>query len=235
MKRREFLQTTALSAPLSTTVSATLYARLITVGAAGSGMLSTAAQAQGPGEFVEGRDFRRLANPAPVPGHGKIDVVEFFWYGCPHCHALEPALDAWAAKLPADVAFRRMPVIFGALHEAHARLFFALESMGQLPTVHKRVFAALHVQRRRLDKFEDIAAFVAEQGVDKQKFGEAYNAFGAASKVKQSQQLAQAYNLEGVPALGVAGRFLTAGSMAGSNERALRAADFLIARSRKPA
>jgi thiol:disulfide interchange protein DsbA len=107
--------------------------------------------------------------------------------------------------------------------------------MGQLPTVHKRVFAALHVQRRRLDKPDDIIAFVAEQGVDKAKFTEAYNGFGAASKVRQSQQLAQAYALDGVPALGIAGRFLTAGSMAGSNERALQAADFLIAQSRRPA
>jgi len=205
-----------------------------TLMAAGLGTVAAASRAQGGP--VEGVHFIRLAKPAPVSTPaGKIEVVEFFWYGCPHCNALEPALDAWAAKLPADVAFRRMPVIFGALHEAHARLFFALEALGQLPTVHKRVFAALHVQRRRLDKFDDIAAFVAEQGVDKQKFTEAFNAFGTASKVKQSQQLAQAYGLEGVPALGVAGRFLTAGSMAGSNERALRAADFLIARSRKPA
>lgn len=220
MKRRTFLHQHALGA-----------AALAAAGGITLGSVPAAAQ----GGFVEGRDYRRLGNPAPVPGHGKIDVVEFFWYGCPHCNALEPALDAWAAKLPADVAFRRMPVVFGALHEAHARMFFALEAMGQLPTVHKRVFAALHVQRRRLDKPDDIIAFVAEQGVDKAKFTEAYNGFGAASKVRQSQQLAQAYALDGVPALGIAGRFLTAGSMAGSNERALQAADFLIAQSRKSA
>jgi len=220
MKRRTFLHQQALSAAAL---------------AAGSALALGSAAVQAQGGFVEGRDFRRLANPAPVPGHGKIDVVEFFWYGCPHCNALEPALEAWASRLPADVAFRRMPVIFGALHEAHARLFFALEALGQLPSLHKRVFAALHVQRRRLDKPEDIASFVAEQGVDKAKFQEAYNSFGTASKVRQSQQLAQAYALDGVPALGIAGRFQTAGSMAGSNERALQAADFLIDRSRRPA
>jgi len=193
--------------------------------------LVTAAQAQ----LTPGKDYVLVKPPHPTDSGNKLEVLEFFWYGCPHCHALEPALDAWSAKLAADVAFRRMPVVFGALHEAHARMFFALEALGQLQTVHKRIFAALHVQRRRLDKFDDIAAFVAEQGVDKQKFGEAFNAFGVASKVKQSQQLAQAYALEGVPALGVAGRFLTAGSMAGSNERALQVADALIARSRRPA
>ena len=224
MNRRDFLNRHALAASAWTVTA---------VG--GLSVLNPQAQAQGQGDFIEGRDFRRLGNPAPVPGHGKIDVVEFFWYGCPHCHALEPALDVWSAKLPADVAFRRMPVVFGALHEAHARMFFALEALGQLNTVHKRIFAALHVQRRRLDKFDDIAAFVAEQGVDKQKFSEAFNAFGVASKVKQSQQLSQAYGLEGVPALGIAGRFLTAGSMTGSNERSLQVADALIARSRKSA
>lgn len=198
------------------------------------GMLPGLGHAQ-PAQFIEGRDFRRLSAPAPVPGHGKIDVVEFFWYGCPHCYALEPALEAWVARLPQDVMFRRMPVIFGALHEAHARLYFALEAMGQLGTVHKRIFTALHVQKRRLDKFDEIAGFVAEQGVDRTAFTQAYNAFGAASKVRQSQQLAQAYGLEGVPALGIGGQFLTAGSMAGSNERALKAAEFLIARLRRPA
>jgi len=187
------------------------------------------------GRVEADKDYKALAQAQAPETAGRIEVLEFFWYGCPHCNALEPALKEWVARQPADVVLRKVPVIFGALHEAHARLFFALEALGQLPTVHKRVFAALHVQRRRLDKFDDIAGFVAEQGVDKQKFGEAFNAFGVASKVKQSQQLAQAYALEGVPALGVAGRFLTAGSMAGSNERALQVANALIARSRKPA
>ena len=201
----------------------------------GTLVLQHAAQAQAGADFIEGRDYRRLGTPAPVPGHGKVDVTEFFWYGCPHCHALEPALEAWSARRPADAVLRRVPVVFGALHEGHARMFYALEALGQMPTMHRKVFAALHVQRKRLDKFDDMAAFVAEQGVDKAKFTEAYNAFGTASKVRQSQQLQQAWNLDGVPALGIGGRFLTAGSMAGSNERALAVADFLIARSRKPA
>ena len=205
-----------------------------TAGIAGQLMMA-ASPAMAQADVVEGRDYRRLGVPAPVPGHGKIDVVEFFWYGCPHCNALEPTLDAWAARLPADVALRRMPVVFGALHELHARMFFALEALGQLEPLHKRIFAALHVQRRRLDKLDDVTAFLSEQGVDKARFLDAYNAFGVATKVRQSKQLSEAYGLDGVPALGIGGRFLTAGSMAGSNERALKIADALIARSRKPA
>jgi len=194
---------------------------------------STPAGAQAT-DIVEGRDFRRLETTAPVPSHGKIDVVEFFWYGCPHCYALEPALDAWVEKLPADVVFRRMPVTFAALHEGHAKMFFALEALGQLPKLHKTIFTALHVQRRRLDRADDMAAFVAEHGVGREAFLDAFNAFGVASKVRQSRQLSEAYRLEGVPALGIQGRFLTSGSLAGSNEKALRVADLLIARSRRP-
>ena len=195
----------------------------------------TAQPAAAQSDFAEGRDFRRLGTAAPVPANGKIDVLEFFWYGCPHCHALEPALEAWVKKLPADAAFRRVPVVFGAIHETHAKMYYALEALDQVEALHKKIFAAIHVQHRRLDKLDDIAAFVAENGVDKAKFVDAYNGFGVATKARQSRQLAEAFNLDGVPALGIQGRWLTSGAMTGSNERALKVADFLIARSRKPA
>lgn len=196
-------------------------------------MLGGAGPAQAQADITEGREFRRLAKPAPVPGHGKVDVVEFFWYGCPACNALEPTLEAWAAKMPPGAILRRMPVVFSALHELHAKMFFALEALGQLETLHRRIFATLHVQRRRLDKLDDVAAFVAEQGVDRAKFIEAFNGFGVATKARQSKQLAEAYAIEGVPAFGVGGLFLTAGSMAGSNERALKVVEALIQRSRR--
>lgn len=207
---------------------------LATLAVLAPGLLG-AGPAAAQADFTEGKDFRRLGTPAPVPGHGKIDVVEFFWYGCNHCNALEPTLEAWAIRLPPDVVLRRMPVVFGALHELHAKMFFALEAIGQLETLHRRIFAALHVQRRRLDKLEDVVAFVAEQGVDRARFTEAFNGFGVATKTRQSRQLAEAYAIEGVPTFGVAGRFVTAGSMAGSNERALKVVDALIARTRRPA
>lgn len=200
------------------------------VAALGTGAV---ARAQGAA-VVEGRDFVRLNTPVAVPAGGKIDVIEFFWYGCPHCHAFEPALDAWAKRLAPDVAFRRVPVVFTALHETHARIFYALEALGRVEALHRRVFAAMHVQRQRLDKEADIVAFMAANGVDGAAFAEAFKSFGVATKVRQGKQLSDGYKIDGVPALGIHGRWFTAGSLVGSNERALAVADALIQRVRKP-
>jgi protein dithiol oxidoreductase (disulfide-forming) len=182
---------------------------------------------------AEGRDFVRLNTPAPTATPGKIEVVEFFWYGCPHCFALEPALDAWAKRLPPDVAFRRVPAVFSAQWETHAKMFYALEAVGSLETVHRRIFNAIHLQRQRLDKEDDIVKFVAANEVDAAKFGEAFRSFGVATKVRQAKQLIDAFKVDGVPALGIQGRFFTSPQLAGGNERALAVADQLIARARK--
>jgi thiol:disulfide interchange protein DsbA len=202
--------------------------------AAGLGSLwvgATGAQG-GP---VEGTHFTRLAQPAPVSAPaGKIEVVEFFSYGCPHCFALEPTLEAWTKRLPADVVFKRVPVGFNALYENYQKIFFALEAMGQVEHMHRKVFNAIHQQRQRLDKEADIAAFMTANGVDGAKFIELYKSFGVQTKARQAQLLANAYKIEGVPAMGVQGRFVTSGSQAGSNERALAVTDVLVQGLRKP-
>jgi protein dithiol oxidoreductase (disulfide-forming) len=202
--------------------------------AAGAALLLAArgAHSQGAGP-VEGRDFVRLNTPAPVPGGGKIDVVEFFSYGCPHCYTFEPTLEQWTKKLPPDVAFRRVPVAFNGPFEGYAKLFYALEALGLQDSLHKRVFAAIHVQRQRLDKEADLAAFVQASGGDGAKFVEAYKSFGVATKVRQAKQLSEAYKIDGVPTLGIHGRWFTSGSLAGTHERALAVADTLIQRARK--
>lgn len=205
--------------------------RRFTVTAVAAATLPAWVHAQGA--FTEGKDFVRLATPAATSTPGKIDVIEFFWYGCPHCNAFQPAIDAWRARIAPDIAFRPVPVVFSAMHETHAKLFYALEAMGELDKMHKRVFAAMHVQRRRLDKESDIADFVASQGVDRDKFVEAFRSFGVATKVRQAKTLSEAYKIDGTPSLGVHGRFFTSGSLAGSNERALQVTDFLVDRVRK--
>ncbi len=185
---------------------------------------------------VEGVHYVKLSQPAPVSAPtGKIEVVEFFWYGCPHCNALEPALEAWIKRLPADVAFRRVPVAFSATHESHQKLFYGLEAMGQLEAMHRRIFAAIHTQQQRLDREADQLAFLKAQGVDEAKFLEMTKSFSVQTKMRQAKQLSSAYKIDGVPAMGVAGRFYTAGSLAGDNQRALAVTDFLIARARKGA
>jgi thiol:disulfide interchange protein DsbA len=196
-------------------------------------LMARGAQAQGAAP-VEGRDFVRLNSPVAVPPGGKIDVIEFFSYGCPHCYSFEPMLEAWIKRLPPDVAFRRVPAAFNAPFEGYAKLFYALEAVGLSEQLHKRVFATIHVQRQRLDKEADLAAFVSSAGGDGAKFVEAYKSFAVATKVRQGKQLSEAYKIDGVPTLGIHGRWFTSGSLAGGHERALQVADQLIGRARKP-
>jgi protein dithiol oxidoreductase (disulfide-forming) len=185
------------------------------------------------GAPVEGRDYARLAQPVPVASSGKVEVVEFFGYWCPHCNSFEPTLDAWARKVPADVAFRRVPVAFSAPQEPYAKIFYALEAMGQLEAMHRKVFAAIHVQKQHLEKDSEIQAFVAANGIDGPKFIETLKSFSVASKFKQARQLAEAYRIDGVPTLGIHGRFFTSPSLAGGADQALRVADQLIQRVRQ--
>jgi len=145
-------------------------------------------------------------------------------------------LDAWAKKLPPDVIFRRVPVAFREEpFVAQQRIFYALEEMKLTDTMHRRVFAAIHVDRQRLDKPAEISAFMTKNGVDGAKFLEHYNGFSVQTKVRQATQLAQAYKLDGVPAIGIQGRYFTSASMAGSPERALAVAEYLIQQVRSKA
>jgi thiol:disulfide interchange protein DsbA len=181
-----------------------------------------------------GEDYLPLAKPAPLDTPaGKIEVIEFFWYSCPHCNAFEPALDAWIKRAPKDVVVRRVPVAFRDDFGPQQRLFFALEAMGLVDKLHAKVFYAIHVEHQRLDRPEAIFDWVAKQGVDKAKFMDQFNSFSAASKLKRAVQLQDAYKVEGVPALGIAGRFYTDGTLAKSMERALQVVDYLIGEVRK--
>ncbi|RYF42378.1 MAG: thiol:disulfide interchange protein DsbA/DsbL [Comamonadaceae bacterium] len=182
----------------------------------------------------DGTDYRaldkRVAVEAPA---GKIEVVEFFWYSCPHCNAFEPRLEAWSKKLPADVVLRRVPVAFRDDFVPQQRLFYALEAMGKLPELHAKVFNAIHMEKQHIDKEATILAWVGKNGVDVAKFQETYNSFSVSTKARRAAQLQDAYKVEGVPALGVAGRYYTDGTMAGNMDRALQVADFLVAEARK--
>jgi len=178
---------------------------------------------------VAGTDYQILQTKAPVEAPAdKIEVVEFFWYNCPHCNAFEPGLSDWVKKLPKDIVFRRIPVAFNDTFVPQQRLFFALESMGLLEKIHAKVFAAIHVEKLNLSKGEAIVEWVGKNGVDQAKFLTQYNSFGVVTKAQKGSQLQKAYNVEGVPALGVAGKFYTDGSMAGSMERALLVVQSLI-------
>jgi protein dithiol oxidoreductase (disulfide-forming) len=201
----------------------------------GASALSLGLPVAAQGSPVEGTHYVRLGQPLPVTAPaGKVEVVEFFWYGCPHCNAFEPMLEAWVKKLPDYVAFRRVPVQFREEpFGTHQRIYYALESLGQLEALHRKVFYAIHNDRQKLDKPADISAFMSKNGLDGAKFVEVMGSFGVQTKARQAKQLAEAYKIDGVPALGVHGRFYTSGSLAGGQDEALRVADFLIQASRK--
>jgi protein dithiol oxidoreductase (disulfide-forming) len=202
---------------------------------AGLGMaLAQGAQAQGGPK--EGKDFVKLSTPATVtlPGADKkVEVVEFFWYGCPHCYAFEPVLEAWTKKLPPDVAFRQVPVGFMSAHQFHQKLYYALEETGQLAAMHRKVFNAIHQGGKRLSSESEVVAFISASGGDGAKLADAMKGFGANTKASRAKQLADAYKIDGVPALGIHGRFYTSASLTGSHERATQVADFLIQAARK--
>ncbi len=197
--------------------------------------LAVAGVARAQGGPVEGTDFVKLSSPVPVSlaGDKKVEVLEFFSYGCPHCHNLEPLLQSWVKKLPADVSFRQVPVGFSVPYQVLQKLYYALEEIGQLPNMHGKVFAAIHQQRMALFTDKDVLAYVKASGLDVDKFSAAYKSFGVATKCTRAKQSSEAYKIDGVPAIGIQGRYYTAASLAGSHERALAVADVLIARSRQ--
>jgi thiol:disulfide interchange protein DsbA len=185
---------------------------------------------------IEGVNYVKLSQRQPTQDPKKVEVVEFFWYGCPHCHSFEPLLDAWARKLPADVNFRRLPVAFREVpFVLHQKLYFAIETLGLIDTLHRKVFNAIHVERLTLNTPEAIGDFVEKNGVDKAKFLDVMNSFSVATKAKQAASLSAGYKIDGTPALGINGSYFTSGSMAGGNDRALAVADYLIAQARKGA
>lgn len=190
--------------------------------------VSSLTQAQ-PAPPVEGKQFVRLAQPLASAGaDGKIEVVEFFLYTCPACFAFDPALHAWSKTLGPDVVLRRIHVGVGAMHKLHQRLFYALDSMGRLADLHAQLFNAIHIEKLDLSSEKAITAWAVGKGVDSAKFTSTFNSFGAQTRLGQSAKLAEAYRAEGVPALGIAGRFLTSPSMAGGAAQALVVADYLI-------
>jgi thiol:disulfide interchange protein DsbA len=177
-----------------------------------------------------GTDYLPLDPSAPVEAPaGKIEVVEFFWYNCPHCNAFEPLLAGWIKTLPKDVAFRRAPVAFRDDFVPQQRLYFTLEAMGLVEKLHSKVFAAIHVEKLDLSKAAAIADWVAKQGVDMVKFNQQYSSFTVATKATKAAQLQNAYKVEGVPALGVAGRYYVDGTLAKSMGNALKIVDSLVA------
>jgi thiol:disulfide interchange protein DsbA len=181
----------------------------------------------------DGADYISLDKPLPTEPKGKVEVIEFFWYSCPHCNHFEPTLQAWLQKAPKDVVFKRVPVAFRDSFVPQQRLYYALEALGKVDTLHKAVFHTIHTEKQTLDTPDQIIAWAVKQGLDKKQFTDAFNSFSTSGKAGRAKQLQDQYKVSGVPALAVGGRYYTDGSLARNMTRALAVAEHLIDKVRK--
>ncbi|MHA6847160.1 thiol:disulfide interchange protein DsbA/DsbL [Ralstonia syzygii] len=206
-------------------------AAFLIVLATGAGFLMTAPAQAAP---TAGKEYKVLPTPQPVPT-GKVEVTEFFWYGCPHCYDFENTWTAWAAKQGKDVVIKRVPVAFNPKLEPHTRIYYTLEALGKLDakdasgrTLHDRVFDQLHKNYRSMSEPDQIADFMAANGVDRKAFLDAYNSFGVNANTKRAAQLADQYKIEGVPTVVVQGKYTTSPADAGSNVGTAQTLDYLV-------
>lgn len=185
------------------------------------------------GRPMVGRDYVELPTPQATETGAKIEVVEFFWYRCPHCYALEPLITPWVKKLPADAQFRLMPAIFNDEWALDARIFYSLEATGNLDRLHHSLIEAIHKEGAANLKGQIYVKWVSDwlvkRGVDVSKYDAAFRSFTIESKVKRAFQTAQAYRLEGVPALAVQGKYV----ISGDGRNMLGVADYLIGEARR--
>ncbi|WP_420993956.1 thiol:disulfide interchange protein DsbA/DsbL [Cupriavidus sp. 30B13] len=204
---------------------ATLFATLVAV----TGFLMNApAQAATP---AAGKEYQVLKAPQPVT-QGKIEVTEFFWYGCPHCFDFEPELEAWVGKQGKDVVFKRVPVAFRDDLLPHTKIFYALEALGKLDAMHGKVFNAIHVERKRMLDPNEIADFMAKNGIDRKAFLDAYNSFSVTTNSQRANKIADAYKIDGVPTIVVQGKYVTSPSIAGTKAAAIQTMDYLVGQVR---
>ena len=194
-------------------------------------LLSLSAFAAGP-EAFEGHDYARVKNPQPVATGNRVEVLEFFWYRCPHCFQLEPALNTWLKTLPKDAQVRRVPAVFRPDWLPGAKLYYTLEQMNLLGRLHHRVFDAYHVENINLNDPKVLGDWIAKQGVNRKQFESLYNSFSTQSKAMQGAQLATAYAITGVPAFIIDGKYATSVSMTGSQQRLFEVLDQLIVKAR---
>lgn len=191
------------------------------------------AAASASDELQPGRHYDLIEPPAETAvGAGKVEVVELFWYGCPHCYQFEPVIEQWLEGKPDHIEFVRMPAVFAPNWEVHARAYYAAEQLGVLERVHEPLFDALHRERRKVFTEDQLAAFYAELGVPEADFRAAYNSFDVDKKARRAAALTRKYGIGGVPAIVVDGKYRTSTQQSGgSYENLLKIAETLAARS----
>ncbi|PCE31399.1 thiol:disulfide interchange protein DsbA/DsbL [Burkholderia ubonensis] len=182
-----------------------------------------------PSAPVAGKDYEVMKAPQPVSAPaGKVEVIEFFWYGCPHCYEFEPTVEAWVKKQGDKIDFKRIPVAFRDDFVPHSKLFYTVSALGISEKVTPAIFNAIHKQKNYLLTPQAQADFLATQGVDKKKFMDAYNSFSVQGQVKQSAELLKSYNIDGVPTIVVQGKYKTGPAYTNSLEGTAQVLDYLV-------
>jgi thiol:disulfide interchange protein DsbA len=180
--------------------------------------------------YVEGVDYKAISAEVKTSHPDKVVVTEFFWYGCPHCFRFEPYIEHWLKTIPAGVVFEQVPSVLNPSWSNHAKTFYALKLMGVQEQIHKKVFDAIHVERKRLDSIDQLAEFIADQGLDGKLFRDSYASFPVDAQIRKNSKIEKRYGHNGVPAIIVNGKYFASGGMAGSNDRLIKIIDYLVAR-----
>jgi len=185
--------------------------------------------------FDEGIDYNLVSAPERAEPGDDVEVLELFWYGCPHCYQLEPAIDRWLEQQPEGVTFRRMPAAVSPRWVPHAKAYYAAEMLGVLDELHEPLFKAMHDEKRKIYTEDQIIAFAKEQGIDADAFRNAYHSFPVDMQVRKAADLARRYNIDGVPAIVVNGKYVTSATQTGSRDRMFAVIDHLIAKEKQEA
>ncbi len=190
--------------------------------------LAAGAAAADKSDFQAGVDYK-LIRPAQPTDDNHIQVIEMFWYGCPHCHHFIPYVDKWLKTKPSNVDFELMPAVLRPSWEVHARFFYAAKALGLLDKLHLKLFDAIHDEKRRLFTEQTLLDFVAEQGVDRKQFAAAMHSFAVDLKVRRAMQLGHRFGVDGTPALIVDGKYRVEPGMNGAGfTRILQVVNYLV-------
>ena len=177
--------------------------------------------------YVEGKHYKRVDVPKIIDGDN-VEVIEFFWYGCPHCYAFEPYINKWKQNKPSNVEFVRVPATFQPLWQLHARAYYALQMLGQGEKIHSKFFSEIHNNKNYMKTLDSLTVFVQDYGVQRSEFIDAMNSFTVETNVRKAQKLVTDYKLSGVPAIAVNGKYLVSASMAGSYDNMIKIMNYLV-------
>lgn len=183
-------------------------------------------------EYEEGAAYQRIIPPQPTADDDVVEVVEVFWYGCPHCHRFQPHVERWLEDRPEGVRFIRLPAILNESWAIHARAYYTAEALGVTDRIHADLFDAIHNKKRRIDTEDALTEFFVAHGVDAEEFRKTFNSFAVDSKVRRARLLTRRYGIRGTPAVVVNGKYRTGPGMAGSFDTLVSIMDHLVMKER---